>query len=160
LGNEINEDYRSSLKAGNFTFTIPDGAVAVQTDAGGKSAISVYQNIDSVYQADGIIYSISIYASSESETDKSYPFEEWLEGGNVTLTERSTIVGGLEFYEGNRGNVDSTNLYHYMAETEGQPAYVIVIPSVITSNSSGKYIQDSLDFDPTEEELKAAQPTG
>lgn len=153
----VSTDYRSTLKSGNFTFSIPEGAVAVQTDAGGKSAISIYQNEDFVYQAESVIYSVQVFASSEFETGESYSFEEWLEREGVTLTGHSSMIGGLEFHEGHRGDAESVAFYHYVEQVENQPAYVWVVPSVRVNDAVGKSIQDSLNFNPTEEELKNAQ---
>ncbi len=154
----IDQSYRPALKAGNFTFSVPEGAVAVQTDAGGKSAISIYADKNLVYQAEGIIYSVLFYTALEFETGESYSFETWLKQQGVTLTGHTSTVGGSEFYEGHRGDADSVSLYHYVSATDDEAAYVIVLPSVRKSDAEGKYIQDSLDFSPTREELDAAQP--
>lgn len=154
-----NGTYRSTFKYGNLTFSIPDGAEAIQTDSGGKSAVAVYRDADSVFQGDGIIYSVIIYASSEFETGESYSFEEWLIRQEVTITGKSKMIGGLQFYEGSGGDMEGAAHYHYVAEKNGEPAYVYILPRV-DGDEAAEFIQDSLDFSPSSQELDDAQPVG
>ncbi len=153
-------DYRSSFKYGNFTFAIPEGAVTRQTDSGGQSVVSVYKDEATAYQAEGIVYSMLITASAEFETGESYSFEDWLERRDITLTKSEITIGGLEFAEGKHDDDGSTALYHYEAATAERPAYVLTLPAVNQDDTVSMFIQDSLNFSPTQAELEAAKSAG
>lgn len=148
--------YRSV--SGDFTFSIPQSAVVRQTDSGGKSAISIYKDEDSLWQSEGLIYSILFVASSEFETGESYSFEDWLDREDVTLTGHSVVFGGWEFHEGHKeGDIKTLSHYHYVDEIDDQRAYVVAVPAIRSGDEKGVYIQGSLNFNPTNEELNDAQ---
>lgn len=142
---------------GDFVFSIPHGAVVRQTDSGGRSAISIYKSEELLWQSEGLIYSILFVASSEFETGESYSFAEWLEREGVTLTGHSSQIGGLQFEEGHSGDIESLSFFHYVAETDNERAYVLVVPAVRSTDELGKFVEDSLDFDPTDEEINLAE---
>lgn len=148
------DQYKSLLKAGNFTFLTPKETFVAQADAGGKSSISIYMDKESFPQASSIIYSIIFFAASEFETGESFSFNEWRTRENIHLTGRSETIGGLEFVEGSKSEL---SLFHYFAETENERAYVISLPIVKTYNNVGILIQESLNFNPTAEELERAK---
>lgn len=155
---KIVEEKAITYRSGDFTFSVPQDAIVQQVDSGRGSFIGIYESGDEFNRSEGegLIYSIMFTpTSTESGIATANSFAEWLNLNDTKLTNFSVTIGGLKFYEGSKG--DSLAYYHYLEDTVQQKAVVITLPFTLSGNEKGLYIENSLNFNPTKEELNNAQ---